>query len=218
VKLFKYHLFAIFLTLSFAAPAHALIDVPTFRMGLGISPLKFTAGTIFPDPTPLGNFITVNPMFMWDVPSVRMRLGFNFLADLGSKYGFVSIAGIGLTGILYPMGLSSSREVREDFSELVKTRISPYFQVSVTPTKISISSVPATTDPTYPFPGKWPYFAAKTVEMSFGAGVDYPMSRDLIAFLGLHYRFAAWKDQEQTSGVVSYSGIEILTGFSTNFY
>jgi len=206
------------LTLLTALPAHALIDVPTFRLGLGYAPLKFTAGTIFPEPTSLGNFLTINPMFLWDVPSLRMRLGFDFITDLGSQYGFVSIAGLGLTAMLYPLGLSSSREVREDFSELVKTRVGPFFQFSINPTKLSVSSVPATTDPTYPFPGKWPYFAAKIIEMSFGAGADYPISKDLVASLGLHYRLAAWKAQETTSGVVSYNGIMIQAAVQTNFY
>ncbi len=166
----------------------------------------------------MGNFLTLNPMFMWDMPSVRMRVGVNFLTDLGSDYGFVSIAGVGMTALLYPLGLSSSREVRDDFSELIKTRISPYLQFSITPTKLSITSKPLESDVTFPFPSKWPYFAAKIVETSFGAGVDYPVARDLIAFLGINYRFAAWKENESSDGVISYSGISIMAGVSTNFY
>jgi hypothetical protein len=206
------------LTLSLPLPARALIDVPTFRMGVGYSPIQFTAGTIFPDDTSLGNILTMSPMFLWDMPGVRMRLGVNFLTDIGSTYGFVSIAGVGFTALLYPLGLSSSREVRDDFSEVVKTRISPYIQFGVTPTKLSVTARPAETDPTFPFPSKWPYFAASIIETSFGAGLDYPMGRDLVAFLGLHYRVAAWKANEQSDGVVSYKGFSILAGVQTNFY
>ena len=218
VKSLRRWICVIFLALSLPHPAQALIDVPTLRMGLGYSPLNFTAGTIFPEATPLGNFLTLNPMFLWDMPSVRMRVGVNFLTDLGSDYGFVSVAGVGITALLYPLGLSSSREMRDDFSEVVKTRISPYIQFGITPTKLSITARPAETDPTFPFPGRWPYFAAKIIETSFGAGLDYPIARDLIAFLGLHYRFAAWKEVEQSDGLVSYSGFSIMAGVSTNFY
>ena len=218
VKFSRRWICVIFLALSLSQPAQALIDVPTLRMGLGYSPLNFTAGSIFPEETPLGNFLTLNPMFLWDMPSVRMRLGVSFLADLGSDYGFVSVAGVGFTALLYPLGLSSSRELRDDFSEVVKTRISPFIQFGITPTKLSITAKPAETDPVFPFPGKWPYFAAKIVETSFGAGLDYPVARDLIAFLGVYYRFAAWKEAEQSDGLISYSGFSVMTGVSTNFY
>jgi hypothetical protein len=218
VKSLRPWICVIFLALSLSQPAQALIDVPTLRMGLGYSPISFTAGTAFPDDTPLGNFLTLNPMFMWDMPSVRMRIGVSFLTDLGSDYGFVSIAGVGFTALLYPLGLSSSREVRGDFSEVIKTRISPFIQFGITPTKLSITARPAETDPVFPFPGKWPYFAANIVETSFGAGLDYPFARDFIAFLGLHYRLAAWKEAERSDGVISYNGFSIMGGISTNFY
>ena len=209
---------AILLTLLAARPAHALIDVPTFRLGIGYAPLKFTAGTIFPEPTSLGNFLTVNPMFLWDLPSIRTRIGVNFLADLGSSYGFFSIAGVGFSALLYPLGLSSSREVTDDFSEVVKTRVSPFLAVSITPTKLSVSSAPDPSDPDYAFPGRWPYFASKIIETSFGLGLDYPVGRDFVLFVSGHYRFAAWKTEEQGDGIVSYEGPQFLIGFSTNFY
>ncbi|MBU6154942.1 MAG: hypothetical protein KGP28_11615 [Bdellovibrionales bacterium] len=209
---------AILLTFFSASPSYALIDVPTFRLGLGYAPLKFTAGTIFPDPTSLGNFLTVNPMFLWDLPSIRTRIGVNFVADLGSNYGFFSIAGVGLTALLYPLGLSSSREVGDDFSEVIKTRVSPFIAISVTPTKLSVSSTPDPADPDFNFPGRWPYFASKIIETSFGAGIDYPLGRDFVLFVSGHYRFAAWKTEEQGDGIVSYEGPQVLIGFSTNFY
>jgi hypothetical protein len=218
VKNFAVRTLAILLTLLVSTPSHALIDVPTFRLGLGYAPLKFTAGSIFPEATSLGNYLTVNPMFLWDLPSIRTRIGVNFLADLGSSYGFFSIAGVGFSALLYPLGLSSSREVGDDFSEVVKTRVSPFLAVSVTPTKLSVSSAPAPSDPDFNFPGRWPYFASKIIETSFGIGVDYPVGRDFVMFLSGHYRFAAWKAEEQGDGVVSYNGPQVLIGFSTNFY
>jgi hypothetical protein len=209
---------AIILTLIAAPRAHALIDVPTFRMGIGYAPLSFTAGTVFPESTPLGNFLTINPMFLWDLPGIRTRIGVNFLADLGSSYGFFSIAGVGFTALMYPLGLSSSREVKDDFSEVIKTRVSPFLAVSLTPTKLSVSSAPPPSDPDFAFPGRWPYFASKILETSVGAGIDYPIGRDFVLFLSGHYRFAAWKTEEQGEGVVSYNGPQVLVGFSTNFY
>ena len=216
-RLYRIHL-AIFLTLFLACPAHALVDVPTFRLGIGYAPLKFTAGSLFPNPTSLGNYMTINPMFLWDFTSLRTRIGVNFVADIGSQYGFFSIAGVGLSALLYPLGLSSSREVADDFSEVVKTRVSPYIQIAITPTKLSVSSAPDPSDPNYAFPGRWPYFASKIIETSVGAGIDYPMGRDFVLFLSGHYRFAAWKTQEQSDGVISYDGPQVLVGFSTNFY
>ena len=209
---------AIILTLIFAPRAHALIDVPTFRLGIGYAPLKFTAGTIFPEPTSLGNIVTFNPMFLWDLPSIRTRIGVNFVADMGSSYGFFSIAGVGFSALMYPLGLSSSREVKDDFSEVIKTRVSPFLAISLTPTKLSVSSAPDPSDPDFAFPGRWPYISSKILETSVGAGVDYPVGRDFVLFLSGHYRFAAWKTEEQGDGVVSYDGPQVLIGFSTNFY
>ena len=209
---------AIFLTVLAAPSAKALIDVPTLRLGLGPSPIKFTAGSEFPTPEALGSIVMLNPMFLWDMPSLRMRLGVHFLTDIGSKFGFVSTAGVGFTGIFYPLGLSSSREVNDDFSEVIKTRVSPYFQFSVTPMKFSVTKPLPPTDPRYNTPSDYPYFSSRVLEYSVGIGVDYPVSRDLVAFGGLHYRSAAFKSDESGKGAISYSGIALLIGVMTNFY
>jgi hypothetical protein len=211
-------LFITLLTLLQSGNAWALIEVPTLRFGIGYSPLNFTAGTVFTEPTALGNFATINPMFLWDLPSLRSRVGFHFLTDIGSQYGFVSTAGVGLTGILYPLGLSSSREIGEDFTEVVKTRIGPFLQFAITPTKFSVLQTPPTSSPTYNTPSLWPYFNVKVVEISIGAGVDYPLARDLVGFLGVHYRAAAFKQLESGQGSISYSGISVIGGLMTNFY
>jgi hypothetical protein len=206
------------LTLLICNPAWALFSVPTLRLGLGYSPIKFTAGSVFTEGTSLGSLVTVNPMFLWDVPSLRSRFGFHFLADVGSSYGFVSTAGVGVTGIMYPLGLSSSREVAEDFSEVVKTRVGPFLQFSITPTKFSVTKTPETGTPQYNQPSSWDYFNVKVVEISAGAGVDYPLGRDLIGFIGAHYRAAAFKELESGDGSVSYSGLAFILGVMTNFY
>ena len=196
-------------------PAHALIEVPTFRMALGRSMINFTAGSLFPNPTPLGGSITLNPTFLWDMSTVRSRLGLNFVADIGSNgYGSFPISGIGFTALFYPMGLSSQREVNEDLSVLIKHRISPYLQLQITPVKCSISN--ATTFDTVTAHAN--YFSATVIETSVGLGLDYPMNDDLITFLGLHYRFAAFTSQETTTGALKYSGIELLLGVMTNFF
>jgi len=176
--------------------------------------LSFTAGSLFPSPTSLGAKVTINPMFLWDIPSVRSRIGLNFVADLGSSFGSLPISGIGLSAVFYPLGLSSSREVNEDLSVLIKHRISPYLQLQVTPVKCSISTATSfsTINPNAA------YFSAMVIETSAGLGLDYPMGDDLLAFLGLHYRFAAFTSQETTTGAIKYSGIELLLGIMTNFF
>jgi hypothetical protein len=198
-----------------ALPAHALIEVPTFRMSLGHSSLNFTAGTLFPNPTPLGSTVTINPLFLWDISSVRSRIGLNFLAELGSNgFGSLPISGIGLSALFYPLGLSSQREVNEDLSVLIKHRVSPYLQLQFTPTKCSISD--ATSFGTINARAK--YFSATVIETSVGLGIDYPMGDDLVTFAGLHYRFAAFTSQETTTGALKYSGLELLIGVMTNFF
>ena len=208
----------IFLTLgllfsTFNQTAYALIDVPTFRMGIGHSFINFTAGSLFPTSTKLDPIVTFNPMFLWDIPFVRSRIGLHFLADMGSSYGSFPNSGVGLTTLFYPLGLSSSREVKPDSSVIVKNRISPYFQFQVTPNKSSISDPSRTSTPSNPN-----YFAAMIIEGSAGAGIDYPYKEDLVVFFGLHYRFAAFTSKETSIGSIKYSGIELLTGIMTNFY
>ena len=208
----------IFLALSFLIlnplpSAHALIDVPTFRLGLGHSFLKFTAGSLFPESTSLSPAVTLNPMFLWDMPSLRTRLGIHFLADIASDYGSFPNSGVGVTAIFYPLGLSSSREVKADNSVIVKNRISPYLQFQVTPNKSSISDPTRTSTPTNPN-----YFSALVIENSVGAGIDYPYLDDMIFFLGMHYRFAAFTSQETSIGAYKYGGLELKLGIMTNFY
>lgn len=215
----------IFLTL-IGSQANASIDVPTFRFGLGQSPLSFTAGSAWPGPNKLGEMLFVNPMFLWDVPNLRMRIGISFQADLGSAFGTIAIAGVGGTVLFYPLGLSSSREVTDDFSEVVKTRMSPYFQISIIPSLFSATLVPSPGSQQYATPQNWPYFNATMIELAFGIGMDYPFSRDLVGFLGLHYRSAAFTaggsssggGSNGTSNGVSYSGIALILGIMTNFY
>jgi hypothetical protein len=217
---------AIILTL-IGSSANALVDVPTLRVGLGQSPLTFQGGDSFPAGSKLGETAVLMPMFLWDAPSLRMRIGLHFLADVGTKYGAVATAGVGLTSIFYPLGLSSSREVRDDFSEVVKTRFSPYLQVSITPTKFSVTAVPAVGTAAYANPRDWPYFSSRVVELSLGIGADYPINDNLVVFGGLHYRTATFssgtvavqanKDGSSPSDI-SYSGIALLVGVMTNFY
>lgn len=209
---------AIFLTvINLANSAHALIDVPTLRLALGPSMINYSAGTAVSVSTPLKSIITLNPMFLWDIPSVRSRLGVHFLADMGSPYGFISTAGVGATAIFYPLGLSSSREVRDDFAEVVKTRISPYFQFSLTPMKFTITQVPTNVLPNTD-KSLFPYLNSRVLEYSMGLGLDYPVANDLIVFGGLHYRSAAFTADESTQGAITYSGFSLLVGIMTNFY
>jgi hypothetical protein len=212
-------LLAIILT-CWGSTANALIDVPTFRMGIGLSPLTFQAGTAFKSAS-LGETALINPMFLWDVPNLRARVGIQFLADVGTKYGAIATAGVGLTAMFYPLGLSSSREVRDDFSEVTKTKVSPYLQFAITPTKFSATQQFHPGDPLYNTPDQWPYFSSTLIEISVGIGVDYPLSRDFILFGGLHYRTASAQSAESGNignGQISYSGVALLIGFMTNFY
>ena len=197
--------------------AFALIDTPTLRFSLGYSMVKFGAVGIsgqpqFAEGTPIASLVTLNPSFLWDVPVLRSRVGIHFLADIGSPFGFISIIGVGADYVFYPMGLSSSREVKDDGSVIVKTRISPFFEFKLTPLKMSI------TDPTVQAAGVTSYFNVLMVETSIGAGVDYPLTESMIGIVGLHYRFASFTGESATVGQVKYSGPILLLGISANFY
>ncbi len=141
--------------------------------------------------------------------------------DLGSQYGFMTAVGVGVSGVFYPMGLSSGREARDDGVEFVKTRMSPYFHFAVIPTKISFS-LPLSSSTTTPTSSSGainqPYFAAEVIETDLGVGLDYPFSENIVAFVELEYRFAAYTAQETTTGAISYSGPALMLGIMTNFY
>ena len=198
--------------------SNALVPVPTLRMGLGYSAIQFTAGTIFPDSTPLKSIVTVNPMFLWDFPGVRSRIGFHFLTDIGSPYSFVSTAGIGLTGILYPLGISSGREITEDFTEMVESRNGPFIQFALTPTKFSVTQKPDPSSPIFSIPSLWPYFSVRVIELAVGGGYDFKITNDLTGFGSILYRTAAFKELEVGAGAVTYSGLSLMFGVMTNFY
>lgn len=210
-------LIAVFVSV-FPVESKAMVPVPTLRMGLGYSPITFSAGSIFSESTPLESILTVNPMFLWDFPGVRSRVGFHFLTDIGSPYSFVSTAGIGLTGILYPLGISSGRELTEDFTEVIKSRNGPFIHFSLTPTKFSVTQRPDPSSPAFSIPSLWPYFSVRVIEVAAGAGYDFRLTDDLTGFGSLLYRTAAFKELEAGAGAVSYGGISLMVGVMTNFY
>lgn len=174
-----------------------------------------TDTNFFPPGTPIQSVITINPMFLWDFPTIRSRLGAQFLMDMGSPYGFLTAAGIGVTAVFYPLGLSSGREKREDNVEFVKTRMSPFIHVAMTPTKVSFAKENAL-DAKNKL--KQSYFAALILETTLGIGVDYPFTDDFVAFGGIDYRFASFSAKEQGISSVSYSGPAVMLGIMTNFY
>ena len=98
---------------------------------------------------------------------------------------------------------------------VVKNRITPYVQLQITPAKFSITDLTAVIGGNV---SAAPYLNALMMETAVGAGMDYPFSTDLIVFLGGSYRFSAFTSLETTSGIISYHGLEILTGVMTNFY
>ena len=225
------HFIVILLSAFFSLQAHAGVQAPTFRFGLGYSSITFNAGNLTDSTNntgktattvgvhqqvALGNKLTLNPMFLWDVPSLRMRLGVHFLADIGSTYGFISTSGVGLTALFYLLGISSYKEIKDDGSEIMRSRVGPYLQASVTPLKFS-AFFPATALQTSNHQDG-DYFNAYLIETSLGAGVDFPFGEDLLGFFGLQYRFASYTSQETSSGTVSYSGIMALFGVMTNFF
>ena len=201
-------------------PAQALVEVPTFRLGLGVPMIKFSAVdrnqlVTYAEGTSLGALFTFNPSFLWDIPQLRTRAGLHFQADIGSSYGFVTIIGVGLDFVFYPLGLSSSREIKDDESVIIKTRLSPYLQFRITPEKVAITRPAANSGSAQ---AGLDYFNILMVETSIGAGIDYPMGEKYSLFGGLNYRFASFTSQETEVGRMSYSGIQLLVGIQTNFY
>jgi hypothetical protein len=213
--------FVILLSVFMTLPAQALVEVPTFRLGLGHSFVTFTAknsegnSILDTESASLGSLVTLSPSFLWDIPQLRSRMGFHFLADVGSEFGFVSIIGVGVTYLFYPLGLSSSREVKDDGSVLVKTRVSPYFNFQFTPSKMSIT-VPSNNPLDVAVNRR--YFNVSVNEVSLGAGLDYPIADNTVLFGGINYRFASYTSDEADVGSVTYSGLFFNVGIMTNFY
>lgn len=211
----------ILLSVLVSLSAHALVEVPTFRFGFGHSIVSFEArnkagaSILGTEQASLGSILTVSPSFLWDVPQLRSRIGLHFLADVGSEFGFVSIIGVGVTYLFYPLGLSSSREVKDDGAILVKTRVSPYLNIQITPEKMSIT-VPSTNPLDVATNRR--YFNIIMYEVAIGAGLDYPVGDNMILFGGGNYRFATYTSDEATLGSVKYSGLYFNVGLMTNFY
>lgn len=190
--------------------SHSAIDVPTLRLGLGYSPLKVSAGQVLQN-VPLKSILTLNPMFLWDAPAFRSRLGLHFLTDMGSPFGLVTTSGLGLSWVFYPLGLSSAREKGLDGVEVRKTRVSPYFMAQITPTRFTLAGTREDTE-------TFEYFSSLVVETSLGAGLDYPLNDNMVLFGGLNYRFAAITKGELSSEAINYSGIHIQIGVMSSFF
>lgn len=211
MKVFNFILTVISLTVFICPPSKA--DAPSLRIGIGYSPLKIDAGEIYNN-TPLESYLTLNPMFLWESPSFKSRVGLHFLLDTLSPYGLMVTSGIGVTWIFYPRGLSASHETSLDNIDVRKTRVSPYITAQVTPTRMTLAQPLSTVQR-----GETPkYFSAFILETSLGAGVDYPMSENYVVFGGINYRFAAITKGELHSAAIHYSGLMIQFGILSNFY
>ncbi len=201
----------------FGATAHALIDPPTLRFSIGHSAIKFTAidkneePQLGPDQA-LGSLMTVNPAFLWDVPTARTRLGIHFMGDFFSQFGLISLSGVGANFVFYPLGLSTSREVKNDGDIIHKSRMSPFIDLKVTYMKFAVR------DPSEPDPAFQTYFNIALMDISGGVGVDYPINDNLTCFGGVHYRFGSFTGSEAKIGRLEYGGMAFMLGLMTNFY
>lgn len=197
--------------LTLTAPAWAGdVQLPSFRMKLGISLLKIDAGEVLVA-APLGSLVTIQPSILWDLPSIRMRAGIHYLADVSGNYGLLSLTGIGASAYFYPWGLSSSYEIGLDNVVYQKSRPGPYLYAGITPVNMSISR--PTIGNQAPIS-----FSALIFETMLAAGYDYPLSRNTVLFAEGGYRFGAATSNEQVNGAVRYSGLSIMLGFTIYYF
>ena len=186
-------------------PAQAEQKVPMLRMKVGKYFTKLTGGTTVVDQE-LNSLMTFQPTVLWDLPTFRSRIGYHFTGDFDSTYGLFPLAGVGFSGYFYPFGISSS--VTPTIRNIVfqKYKTSPYVYGGLTPSNLSINEASTNTN-----------FSAFILEITLGAGVDYPFSSNMLISVDLNYRFGSAPENEKI-GSVDYSGFGIMFSYSTTYF
>lgn len=192
-----------FVVLAFS-PAQAEQKTPMIRVKLGKYFTTLNAGTSVVDED-FESLMTFQPTVLWDLPTFRSRIGYHFSGDFDSTFGLFPLAGIGFSGYFYPFGISSS--VTPSITNVVfqKYKTSPYVYGGITPASLNVNKTDGTN------------FSAFILEITLGAGVDYPFSSNMLISADLNFRFGSAPEQEDV-GSVDYQGFGIMFSYSTTYF
>jgi hypothetical protein len=180
-------------------------------MKFGTYTTVVTAGDLLKEST-LGSLVTLQPTFLWDLPTFRSRLGVHFIADLNSAFGLMPISGIGFSGYFYLLGMSTAYEISDDGTLKQTSKPGPYVYGGLTPVNFNINSNDEEN------PSRSFAFSSLIVETALGVGFDYPLRRNTLITGELAYRFGTAPDPKSDIGDLEYSGIGLNISFSTSYY
>lgn len=201
----------ILLILILSTSAEASKKTPSIKLKLGQSAVSIDAGNTL-DQEDLGSLLTFMPTVLWNFPSYRSRIGFHFLADLGSELGLMPISGIGASLYFYPWGVSSYYEESIDNVVQQSYKNSLYLMAGLTPANLNINQENEIN------PDASVSFSAFMVEGIVGAGYDYILRENVALSFSLNYRFASAVEENNDNESVSYSGITLFFSLTTTYF
>lgn len=182
---------------------------PYLHFKTGVSSININAGDRLQN-VPLKPALTLKPTILWDMPSFSSRFGFHFLQELKSLYGLTPLSGIGLTGVYYFYGITTSYQFMDDDVLHQKSRPGPYMSASFTPANLNVNKFDETT-PLTNF-----YFSSQVNEVALSMGYDYPYKQNMIFSGEFCYRSAT--NANTSKEQVNYSGFTLFLGFGTSYY
>ena len=160
---------------------------------------------------PLGSLMTLQPMVLWNFPSINSRIGIHYLLDLASNYGFTPISGIGITGYYYLTGLPAAYETLPDDTLIQKSKHGLFTYASFTPVNFNLNR----RDTLDPNSGKSFSFSSMLYDFTIGAGYEYPLRPNSLISVEIAVRDASSGGQ---GGKLAYSGYGIGLTFTTSYY
>lgn len=189
--------------------ASAEFQAPVIRTKLSMFSTTASAGEQVKDEA-LGSMLTLQPMVLWNFPSINSRMGIHYVLDFASNYGFTPISGIGLTGYYYLKGLPASYENTPDETLIQKSKPGFFTFASFTPVNFNLNKKEST-----PNAGDGFSFSALLYELSLGVGYEYPIRPNALIAVELGTRDASSSSGEEK---LSYSGFGIGISFTTSYY
>lgn len=198
------------LIILFSTYSHADFQAPVIRTKMVMFNTIVSAGETVRD-EPLGSLMTIQPMVLWNFPSINSRIGFHYLLDIASNYGFTPISGIGISGYYYLTGLPAAYETLPDDTLIQKSKHGFFTYASFTPVNFNLNR----RDPTDPNSGKAFSFSAMLYDFTIGGGYEYPLKPNSLISVELAVRDASSGGQ---GGKLAYSGIGLGVTFTTSYY
>ena len=104
---------------------------PNFRWKMGYFLTDTNAGAVIKE-TPRNSLLTVQPTLLWDVPTIRTKVGVHFMAEFLSDFGLMPLSGAGVSAYFFPFGISSTTETNHEGVLFQKSLTSPYLLLAAT--------------------------------------------------------------------------------------